>query len=861
VSVATWRDAHRTNLKRDAVMHLPSDPAQRPPQVTLTKGLRARLLPLPHNAQAAVLVRVHAGSHDAPRAYPGLAHFLEHLLFLGSRDYPAAQSLMPFVQGCGGQLNASTRERHTDFFFQLPNDQLEEGLRRLLDMLAHPLLDRTAQLREREVLHAEFLARAQDVETLCDAALSTVFEPGHPFAGFHAGNRDTLPVEDELFQQALLGYHQRFYHSGQIELLLAGPQSAEELQRLAALVDSSLAPGRAVTRAAPALRCKRDAWLRLQTENAQPRLHLAFALDGMPEHCRPALDYLSTWIASEAPGGLVQRLRDEDLCQSLKLRVPYWYARQGVAVVELLLTERGLSERALVVEAVLDWLRFFSDEACWQPCRDEYRRVHQRSLQGAEPLMRLRHWVEPQAWSDDSDEAAIHHAFGVLLGQMVGVYPLILTVDRAECEPIESQGFPLRLAFELPQQAEPNAWGWKPPALNPWLRPSAERYEARGLPQALRWLGPADANAQAALFLRWQFAAGEPPSGLGQAVSHAMQSSRWAAQQAGVLLRFEDIGTVWSLGLLGFADAIPAIAGDLALLMAKPPAVSIAQGRRLAERDALGGDDMLIRQLLQRLPRLLASGVTKGGQVETLDHSTLFRCWQSAQWQGLAVGFAPALSGPLGDALNVLPGAAEAKPMVASTAPARNRWHDVSGGVAMNETAMILFCPLPERSPECEASWRVLARLIAGDFFRRLRSELQLGYAVFSRFHQLGGQSGMLFGVQSPSASAGQILEHIQTFLASFALKLADQPAAAVERAAIEAGERHLTGPADLRAWADQVWQCSLAGHEVTRPSQVAAAMCRLQRADLTAALEALRAATGGWVVVANAPAPDARWG
>lgn len=836
------------------------DPAQCPPQVTLSGGLRVRLLPLPHSSQAAVLVRVHAGSHDASWEYPGLAHFLEHLLFLGSSDYPAEQSLMPFVQGRGGQLNASTRERHTDFFFQLPDDQLEEGLRRLLDMLAHPLLDPAAQLREREVLHAEFLARAQDVETLCDAALSTVFEPDHPFAGFHAGNRDTLPVEDAQFQQALRRYHRRFYHSGQIELLLAGPQTAEELQRLAALADGSLAPGRVVTRSAPALRCDRDAWLRLHIQKAQPRLHLAFALDGMPEHCAPALDYLSTWIASEAPGGLVQRLRDEDLCQSVKLRVPYWYAGQGVVVVELQLTERGLSERALVVEAVLDWLRFFSDDGRWQPCRDEYRRVRRRSLQVAEPLMRLRHWVEPQAWGGDSDEAAIRHALSCLLRQMIDAGPLILTADRAGCEPIESQGFPLRLAYEPPQHAEPNPWGWQQPAPNPWLRPSAERCEPHELPQALRWLGPADANAQAALFLRWQFAAGQPPSGLWQAVSHAMRSSRWAAQQAGVLLQFEDMGSVWSLGLQGFAEAIPAIAGDLALLLAEPPAVSLAQGRRLAERDAaLGGDDMLIRQLLQRLPRLLASGMT-GGQGAALDHSTLFGCWQTAQWQGVAVGFEPALSGPLGDALNLLPGAPEATPTVASTAPPRDHWHDVSGGAAANETALVLFCPLPERSPQCEASWRVLARLIEGEFFRRLRSELQLGYAVFSRFHQPGGQSGMLFGVQSPSASAGEILEQIHAFLASFALKLADQPAAAVERAAIEAGERHLMGPTDLRAWADQVWQCCLAGHEVTRSSQVAAAMRSLRRDDLSAALEALRAAIGGWVVVANAPAPDARW-
>src|SRR5690606_30721170 len=93
-----------------------NDIAERPALSHLPGGLRIRLLPRRRSSQAAALVRVHAGAHDAPAAYPGLAHFLEHLLFLGSDRYPPEQGLMPFIQGCGGQLNASTRERHTDFF-------------------------------------------------------------------------------------------------------------------------------------------------------------------------------------------------------------------------------------------------------------------------------------------------------------------------------------------------------------------------------------------------------------------------------------------------------------------------------------------------------------------------------------------------------------------------------------------------------------------------------------------------------------------------------------------------------------------------------------------------------------------------
>lgn len=842
-------------------MHPSVDPVQRPPQKIYSNGLRVRLLPLLGSSQAAALVRVHAGSHDAPSTYPGLAHFLEHLLFLGSRKYPAAEGLMPFVQGCGGQLNASTRERHTDFFFQLPASQLEEGLHRLLDMLVHPLLAPDAQLREREVLQAEYQARAQDAETLCDAALGRATDPDHPFGGFHAGNRNTLPVEDAAFQQALLGYHRRFYHAGQTELLLAGPQHEGALRRLAERMDAGLASHPSVARQAPPLRFNADAWFRLHLSNAQPRMQLAFVLDQLPEHAVPALDYLSTWLASEAPGGLSQRLREAELCQSVKLRTPYLYAEQAVALIDVLLTERGLDARAIVVDAVLDWMRFFSDDARWQPCREEYQRIRHRSLLNAEPLARLRYWVDPQAWSHDSDEAAIQQALVSLTAQMLGSMPLVLTADQSDCAPIETSGFPLRLRTEPPLCATAADWRWQQPVANPWLKPSVVHQEAAVIPTALRWLGPEDMSGQGALFLSWKLARSQSSAALWHAVIHALKPAVWAAQQAGVMLRFESSGSAWCLRLEGFAEAIPAILSDIMPVLTELPAAAFAKGNALAERDAaLSHDEMLIRQLLNLLPRLLTGSAAPDIHPGHADLASLSRLWQSAQWHGLAIGFASSLSGPLTDATHALPGTPAAIP-VAHSRPARlKRWYDVSGSSPTAETAFLLFCPLADRTVHCEASWRLLARVIEADFFRRLRSELQLGYAVFSRFCQFGEHAGMLFAVQSPSASAKQILEHVERFLSDSAAKLADQPEDMTVRAARQAGDQYLAGRADFRAQAEQAWLCLQAGHELDRPAEVAAAMRMLQWHDLTAALNSLRKADAGWVAVANAPAPDLSW-
>ena len=836
------------------------DLTRQPAQLTLPGGLRVRLLHLPNASHAAALVRVHAGAHDAPSEYPGLAHFLEHLLFLGSERYAVADSLMAYVQRCGGQLNASTRERHTDFFFQLSADLLEPGLQRLLDMLAAPLLEPAAQLREREVLQAEYLARAQDSETLCDAALGTALSSAHPFAGFHAGNRDTLPVEQPEFQAALLGYHGGFYHAGQMELLLAGPQSHDELHHLAMLADAALRSAPVVERPIHPLRSQPDTWLRLQLEHGEPRLDLAFYLDDLPPPASAALDYLGCFVAAQVPHSLALSLREAGWCSSLKMRVPYWHEGQGVVVIEAMLTGAGVQQRAETVEAIRSWLRFFRQESCWQQARAEYQRIRQRSLLGLEPLARLRYWVEPQAWAASQDEAPVHAAFGQLMDQLNASRPVVLLADRQPCAGIAAAGFPLRLVRELPQRPAAHEWHWQLPAANPWLQAALDAAVGAVAEPALRWLDTPGQSGQGVLHLRWQFAGERPPAGLWHSLSEALQTRQWAARQAGVDVRFEDLGSSWSLSLSGFAEALPAIGADLCKLFAAPPRACFAAGVRLAQaQDRLAGDEMLIRQLIRQMPRLLDDS-TVLAHTDEIDQATLAACWQKARWDGLACGLSAGSAGPISIALNALAAPLEAESGGLATTAILPGLHWCDAGMRAAETGLLLFCPLPTRDAATEAAWRLLARLMEGDFFRRLRSELQLGYAVFSRFCQFGARAGILFAVQSPSASAAVIVEHIETFLGDFPTRLDGPTDEQSQAEAVALAAQLDTRNVDSRSRAESAWQALLAGHCLQYPIDVASASRRVDLTVLRRQLQALRDAEGGWWVVANAAPQGDRW-
>jgi secreted Zn-dependent insulinase-like peptidase len=125
---------------------------------------------------------------------------------------------MAYVQGHGGQVNASTRERTTDFF-ELPTRHWPVGwsVCQTCSLTAH---ESGRSAREREVLQAEFIAWSQDA-TAQQLALFDGLSETHPLRGFHAGNRDSLGSQPE-FQHALKDFHQRFYQAGQMTLSLAG---------------------------------------------------------------------------------------------------------------------------------------------------------------------------------------------------------------------------------------------------------------------------------------------------------------------------------------------------------------------------------------------------------------------------------------------------------------------------------------------------------------------------------------------------------------------------------------------------------------------------------------------------------------
>ena len=751
--------------------------------LTLANGLQLTLRHAPRLKRSAAALRVHAGSHDAPRQWPGLAHFLEHLFFLGTTRFPLEDGLMRYVQALGGQVNASTGERTTDFFFEVPPAALAGGLERLCQMLAEPDLGIERQHREREVIHAEFIAWSRNPQAQQQFALLQSVAGGHPLSGFHAGNRHTLALRNIAFQQALTGFHQCFYQGGQITLSLCGPQPLDELEQLGRQYAGLFATGALAPQGVPPALAANQS--------------LLFAHEGLPAGAEQALKLLMANLADNRPGSWLDALERRGWLKGVKVEKLYAFAGQLLWHIDLKLGAQASTDEAL--KLLHGWFDFIR-HAAPTPLNSAFNLLQQRRERSASALELARRDSAGQPFAALDEQALA--ALEALLAQL-----------------------PCR------------AYGqWQLPAAEPLLLEELPSSRTAALPPALsisNLLPPA--RQYAALYLRWQV-----PSALHQQLhgllERALHPLQVRCEQACVQLQFSATGEYWQLRCAGHPAAVIRATGQALALLRAPSRWQPAPPEAL--------NLIPIRALINQLPDAVLGTRPEATPPSTFDQALLDDAWQHSHWQGLAAGFDSGAAQALGAVLQHCPGQGAA-PMPAALW-AGHRWQHAK--VAGSEHALLLFCPLPA---DRQASGRLLAQLLQGPVYQRLRVELQLGYAVFSTFRQVEGIGGLLFGVQSPHASQAEILGHLRALLSQGVTLDTDARQALAE----QFDEPAMTN-AEVAEWA---WQTHLA----TQPGDLLAlqrSILMTQQADLDDLLRDLLGTDCAWLCLANSAAPDASW-
>lgn len=116
-----------------------------------------------NNKQAAVALSIGIGCYsEVETSYPGLAHFLEHMLFLGSEKYPSENAFESFLSVHGGDSNGMTDCEQTTFMYEIRPEFLRESLDYFAQLFTSPLLGKESMERERRAIESEFRQAQQN---------------------------------------------------------------------------------------------------------------------------------------------------------------------------------------------------------------------------------------------------------------------------------------------------------------------------------------------------------------------------------------------------------------------------------------------------------------------------------------------------------------------------------------------------------------------------------------------------------------------------------------------------------------------------------------------------------------------------
>ncbi len=141
-------------------------------------------------------MNVATGSFNDPEDYEGLAHFCEHMLFLGTETYPNKHIYSDFLSTHGGYDSAYTSSQETNYHFRVESGYLDQSLDYFSHFFIDPLFDESSLLDEMNAVNQEYGKDLLSDGWILYQLLKSVSNPNHPFSQFGIGNLDTLNKPD-----------------------------------------------------------------------------------------------------------------------------------------------------------------------------------------------------------------------------------------------------------------------------------------------------------------------------------------------------------------------------------------------------------------------------------------------------------------------------------------------------------------------------------------------------------------------------------------------------------------------------------------------------------------------------------------
>lgn len=327
--------------------------------------------------KSAASVTVHVGSLQDTQGRPGIAHFLEHMLFMGTEKFPDQNDYGNFITSNSGSNNAYTSYLDTNYYFDIANEKFEGGLDRFAQFFVSPLFTENCTDKELNAVDSEHKKNIMSDGWRKFQLLKSTSKEGHIYNSFSTGNLDTL--KHPSIREDLLDFYKKYYSSNLMKLAVYGKESLETLEQW---VVKMFSDAKNFDTKIPEIKefpfdkenmCQ---FYKLVPIEDNDYLTLEWYIENVrPYYKDQPTHYITTLIGHEGKNSLLSFLKDEGLALELEAS-DYIHANLFTEIsINIKLTKKGLAEHDKVTRIVFQYLKVLRDHGVSKEHWEEFKQV------------------------------------------------------------------------------------------------------------------------------------------------------------------------------------------------------------------------------------------------------------------------------------------------------------------------------------------------------------------------------------------------------------------------------------------------------------------------------------------------------
>ncbi len=809
--------------------------------------------------ESAAALAVRVGGQDDPEDREGMAHYLEHMLFLGTEKYPELDGYRKFIEQNGGMTNAYTAIDTTNYNFSIKPEFFAPALDRFAQFFISPLFPEEQLGRERAVVDAEFEMRNQRDSVRRWAALTSNFNPEHPSSGFFTGTAETL--QGDLGPELIEFYNHR-YSANLMNLVVLGRESLDELEDLVVSVFSDVKDINAEALHASQPLFEPDvlpALLRIKTLKNNPSLEFMFPVPSLDPHWRESPEsYIAHLLGHESEGSLLSQLKDQGWADGLYASSSDIGLTTHAIAMRISLTPSGYENWEKIGAYVFQYIREIKARGVNEWRFREIKAINEISFRFSEvnsqrdfvtglasrlhkyprneilPAFYLVENYDPDLIVEILDRMTPHNVLAVLSSQdektdqatlFIGTEFSFVGLDRdiveswksdiadsAEWLPTRNNFLPQNLDLKTADEPEIPEKIAEQPGFELWHQtdtsfdvPRASFFVTFRTPVTKRSVEDSILNSL-----------------LISAINEQLNEFTYSAAIAGLEYSLYTHQRGFSIRVSGYDDKQSNLLAEIIRVVMNPkfdPEVfEIHRTAMIRDIENSRRDSAYRRAITEFYSYIIEPSWTEEQELAALDKVTLGNLavfsdnvldkidlvalshgnvlWETAEKMGRII-----TSEVLDEAEVTQVEKSSILKMPSSGGPYVHQFQ-----IENSDSAIIVYLQGSDRSVHDTANFLLLGSVIQTPFFSQLRTIQQLGYVVFSNVVPIGEVPGLLFTIQSPDKTPEQMEAAISLFLEEFdswVLNLSQEEFEAYRTGVIKQVEAKDTtlGERSLRYW------------------------------------------------------------